>query len=205
MKLSSNLKPCPPPGEGVHDWILYAACCAVEAGMTDEQACHEIQLLMTGAPTPPCCEIRQIVFDARGYPPEPRCDWCPVLEEDIACIAKEGPTLIKPIARSPQPIRFGGPSRTEEIIDVLFPGNPLLCVGESMNRFNVRQRNLLRGDLCKRPLIVPSSMSKDLPYIGNANTGPRRFLVVKFDESPLDEQAALLWYLKQFAPLALIV
>jgi len=37
------------------------------------------------------------------------------------------------------------------------------------------------------------------------NTGPRRFLIVEFDQGALDNQAALLWHLAQFAPLALVV
>ncbi|MCW1912646.1 hypothetical protein OJ996_03605 [Luteolibacter sp. GHJ8] len=38
------------------------------------------------------------------------------------------------------------------------------------------------------------------------NTGPRRFLVTEFDSGAADEQAALIWHLRQFAPtLALVL
>src|SRR5205085_10765501 len=34
---------------------------------------------------------------------------------------------------------------------------------------------------------------------------PRRFLVVEFDNGSLNQQAAILWHLASFAPLALVV
>jgi hypothetical protein len=69
------------------------------------------------------------------------------------------------------------------------------------------------GRLEDRPLIVPSPMCSQrgltkqgkLSYHSEANTGPRRFLVVEFDSGSLDHQAALLWHLAQYAPLALVV
>jgi hypothetical protein len=38
-----------------------------------------------------------------------------------------------------------------------------------------------------------------------ANTGPRRFLIVEFDRASLNQQAALIWHLTNYAPLALVV
>jgi hypothetical protein len=37
------------------------------------------------------------------------------------------------------------------------------------------------------------------------NTGPRRFLIIEFDRGTLDQQAALIWHLAGYAPLALVV
>lgn len=80
-------------------------------------------------------------------------------------------------------------SRTEEIIDALFPGNPLLCVGFSQSRFITEQREKLRGTLGKREFIVPNPMKArrgrtkagHLSEHSLDNTGPRRFLVIEFD------------------------
>ena len=33
-----RVKPCPAPSEGVHRWLFHAACCAVEAGLPDDEA-----------------------------------------------------------------------------------------------------------------------------------------------------------------------
>ncbi|WP_264516523.1 hypothetical protein [Luteolibacter rhizosphaerae] len=63
-------------------------------------------------------------------------------------------------------------------------------------------------------LIVPSSMSaltgkrkKDGKVSAHTleNTGPRHYLVTEFDQGPKGEQAALIWHLKQFAPLTAVI
>ena len=38
-----------------------------------------------------------------------------------------------------------------------------------------------------------------------ANTGPRHYLVVEFDQGSFDQHAALLWHLRKFAPLMICV
>lgn len=81
--------------------------------------------------------------------------------------------------------------RTEEIINRLFPGNPLLCCGKSQSQFDTRPREDWRGELAKLQFIVPSPMTTrtGLTQQGKAsahtlnNTGPRRFLVVECDFS----------------------
>jgi hypothetical protein len=49
-------------------------------------------------------------------------------------------------------------SHTEEIIDCLFPGNPLLCAGKTNYKFATRRREVWRGRLAELPLIVPNPM-----------------------------------------------
>ena len=91
--------------------------------------------------------------------------------------------------------------------------NPWLCVGETDKRFFTYRRETLRGRLHRLSLIVPSPMLAQrgltkrgyLSYHSEANTGPRRFLIVEFDHGSLDEQAAILWHLAGYAPLALVV
>jgi hypothetical protein len=46
----ARLKPCPEPGNGVHQWFYHAACCAVAAGLPDEEAIVEIEALATRDP-----------------------------------------------------------------------------------------------------------------------------------------------------------
>jgi hypothetical protein len=102
---------------------------------------------------------------------------------------------------------------TEEIIDHLFPGNPLLCCGKTNSDFETRKREEWRGKLSRLALIVPSPMTaptgltKDGRVSAHTlnNTGPRRFLVVEFDSGTPDEHAALLLHLGKFAPLVCAV
>jgi hypothetical protein len=105
---------------------------------------------------------------------------------------------------------------TEEIIDRLFPGDPLLCCGASSSVFDTRPREQWRGELTGLQFVVPSPMTalfgrkknpkpdeSEMSAHTLANTGPRRYLVVEFDGGTMDEQAALLLHLAGKGPLVL--
>jgi hypothetical protein len=67
------------------------------------------------------------------------------------------------------PVRFDDEhSHAEEIIDIIFPGDPLLCVGKGRYRFATRRREVWRGHLHRLPLIVPNPM---LDYVGHTTEG----------------------------------
>jgi hypothetical protein len=112
------------------------------------------------------------------------------------------------------PVRFTDTeSHAEEIIDSLFPGNPLLCVGKSNSQFATQHRESWRGRLGDMALIVPSPMSARTGHTQEGkesehtleNTAPRRFLVIEQDLGNVDEQSAVLLHLAARAPLALAV
>jgi hypothetical protein len=112
------------------------------------------------------------------------------------------------------PVRLpAGKSHTEELIDRLFPGNPLLCVGRSVRRFATQHREEWRGKLSEAQFIVPSPMSarSGITQDGhpsaksNNNTAQRRFLVIEQDIGTLDEQAGVLLHLCRMRPMALAV
>jgi hypothetical protein len=101
----------------------------------------------------------------------------------------------------------------EQLVDLLFPGNPLICCGWSNKCFETKPRAEWRGKLARMQFIVPSPMSSVTgrtqqgkeSYRSLSNVGPRRFLVVEFDRGSLDEQAAVILTLGGFAPLVLVV
>jgi hypothetical protein len=112
------------------------------------------------------------------------------------------------------PVRFtDSQSHADEIIDRLFPGNPLLCVGKSNSQFATRHRESWRGRLAEMALIVPSPMSARTGHTQDdresehtlENTGQRWFLVIEQDSGSVDEQSAILLHLAERAPLALAV
>lgn len=84
--------------------------------------------------------------------------------------------------------------RTEEIIDVVFPGDPYLCVGWSVESFATRRRSEWRGllsempSIAPNPMVAPSGLTKD----GKASqhslsaTARRVYQVVEFDFPPFD-------------------
>jgi hypothetical protein len=110
------------------------------------------------------------------------------------------------------PVRFtDNQSYAEEIVDRLFPGNPLLCIGKSNSQFATRHRESWRGQLTNMALIVPSPMSAQTGQTQEGkesehtleNTGQRRFLVIEQDSGTVDDQSAVLLHLAARAPLAL--
>jgi hypothetical protein len=111
------------------------------------------------------------------------------------------------------PMGMSDHRRTEEFLDLLFPGNPLLCLGSSSDVFSTRPREQWRGRSETMQFIVPSPMSKVSGKTKDGrdsqhcldNTGPRRYIVVEFDDGSSDLQAATLLHLSHFAPLVMAV
>lgn len=101
---------------------------------------------------------------------------------------------------------------TEDLLDALFPGNPLLCLARRKNVFETLPREQFRGRETEFSLIVPSPMSARMGTTRQGkpsarclgNTGPRRFLVIESDMGTLDEQAAILLCLARTFPLVLV-
>jgi hypothetical protein len=107
--------------------------------------------------------------------------------ELIEAVAHTGNGLVDLWEASPVRLDSNKPN-TDEIIDLLFPGNPLLCCGWTRHRFDTRPRaNWYK--LHDLPFVVPSSMTAPwgLTQQGKvsahalSNTGPRRFLIIEFD------------------------
>jgi hypothetical protein len=149
----------------------------------------------------------------------------------IEAVAHTGNGLVDLWEASPMRLDSNA-SRTDEIIDILFPENPLLCCGWNRYRFDTRPRNRWHK-LHDLQLIVPNPMTVSQGLTRNrkisahalSNTGARRFLIVEFDfdssSSPEEARllgrlategrdvrdlcAALLLHLAEKAPLALSV
>jgi hypothetical protein len=184
-------------------------------GFTPEKALNEIEGLISRPPR--VNEIEEAikkVFNTQLNPikRERVVKFPPVnLEQREAVVASSG-GLVDLWETSP--IQFNeAETCTELVIDALFPGNPLLCVGFSVSRFDTRSRNDWRGILSSRACIVPSPMSAITGTTQDGkkskhtldNTGKRRFLVVEQDSGSIDEQAAVLLHLKARAPLCLVL
>jgi len=102
---------------------------------------------------------------------------CPVRLKDLRSI-------------SPMDLSTEGP-KTEEILDALFPGNPLLCFGQSVNACWTKPRNFWRGRESDFQFIVANPMTKETGTTTDGkesqrcldNTGEREFVVIEFDIS----------------------
>jgi hypothetical protein len=224
----TNLIANPPSaGAGVHKW-LYSCARQLHAHLPAGEIVRllEAQVAQCGRHVPQR-EIVAAVKDAlatawqptgslsRVHPTSSK--WPAVNRECLGAVLCDGPGLADLWEASPIRIEDNG-VHTEEIVDRLFPGNPLLCCGKSKSAFDTKPREGWRGQLSGLQLIVPSPMSalkgrKQNPEPGEDplsahtldNTGPRRFLVCEFDCGTVDEQSAILIHLAGYGPLVLVV
>jgi len=208
---------------GLHNWLFRMAC-LLHAHLSEEEVL-EILKAVTSDQYVKYNEVEDAVRNSKGREWRPgsssRVDRQPAWpkinqEQREAIIASEGGFVD---LWESSPIRFDDQeSHTEQIVDALFPENPLLCVGWSSSKFRTNHREVFRDQLSQMQLVVPSPMTsitgktKDGRISEHTldNTGARRFLVVEQDSInkmpiPLDEQAAVLLHLSTKAPLVLAV
>ena len=208
----------PQRGEGLNLW-LYRTARVLHPYRAEADIMQLLAAATSGQPVKPG-EIERAVANsaATAWQPgkraaqQPAPAWPPINAEQREAVTASGLGLVDLWEASP--VRFADNApHCEPIVDALFPGNPLLCVGKSSHQFATRRRETWRGRLAEVQLIVPSPMSARIGRTKEGkesehtldNTGPRRFLVIEQDTGHADEQAAVLLHLAQRAPLALAV
>jgi len=211
----------PRAGEGVHAWLfrvarqLHAHLPAGEIVTLLEnkvsncgRAVSRAEIISAVQNSLPCA------WQSKGVtaPVQSRAKWPVVNKEQREAIVRDNGGLADLWEQS-RPRIEDNEMHTEEIVDALFRGNPLLCCGASNSNFDTKPREDWRGELSALQLIVPSPMSaltgltKEGKESAHAltNTGERRFLICEFDTGTPDEHAALLLHLGTFAPLVCVV
>lgn len=217
--IADLLRSCPSTGNGVHNW-LHVVALKLHRYFPDK---NELAQLLREA-TAHCGrevtdrEIDEAIKNSRRLIENSNGDAAPMRrwpnrdEQRIKDIVSAGPSLAEFTALSP--VRWtDGSQQTEQVIDELFPGNPLLCAGPSQRHSITQTREQWCGRLARQQFIVPSPMTErfgetqsgTMSMRSLANTGPRRFIVIEFDSGSFDAHAALLNHLWKFAPLVLAV
>lgn len=210
----------PRRGEGLNNW-LYRVARVLHPFRSSKDIEQLLEAATAGQPVNPG-EIERAVERSKEtawqpgqcvVAPQPRpTPWPFINTEAREAIIKAGAGLADLWEASP--IRIDdNDTHTEEIIDALFPGDPLLCVGASSRDFKTRHREKLRGELTNLALIVPSPMNAPTGKTKEGKTsehtleatGLRRYLVVEQDSGTADEQSAVLLHLAERAPLVLAV
>jgi hypothetical protein len=214
------LATCPTAGNGVHKWLFVTALKLHRHCPDKEELASLLDTAVSGCGREvSSTEIENAVRDSQrivesesNSPQINRPRWASRDEELIRKIISEGPNLEK--LRAMSPVRWDDDApHTEDVIDRLFPGDPLLCAGTRNTMSLTRTREEWRGFLQKQQFIVPRPMAAVYGRTRNgeqsmrtlANVGPRRFVVVEFDQGVFDEHSALLIHLGRFAPLVLVV
>jgi hypothetical protein len=199
--IQDRIKSCPAKGQGVHPWLFKTAL-VLHNHFSEDQMEHILSQYVS-------CdgrerEIREAVANSGKYLrgevtlSNLRRPWPSVDYTTIHKIVLDCPVRLKDFrALSPVSVRADC-HMTEEILDTLFPGNPLLCFGRSANSFSTRPREFWRGRESGFQFIVPNPMIKETGVTKDGkeskrcleNTGLRRFLVTEFDISEENEKWA---------------
>jgi hypothetical protein len=186
-KVRDRVKACPKPGQGVHQW-LFSTALSLTNYFEDEQIIEilEAYVSCTGREQ----EIEKAVSSARRIAKgegisEPRVLWPAVDYWLVHHIVVNSSVRLENL-RSASPVKE---PKSEEIIDSLFPGNPLLCLARKKELFWTKPRESWRGRESGMQFIVPNAMTslqgktkegKDSVRCLD-NTGERQFLVTEFD------------------------
>ena len=219
--LSSMLAAPPRAGGGVHGWLFRVARqlhAHLPAGEIVEVLGARVRNCGRHVPQNEIVAAVQnslrCAWQPNGntYAPARRAKWPAVDERRRRELIAEGGGLADLWEVSPLRIE-DNLQHTEQIIDRLFPANPLLCCGKSSHDFDTRPREDWRGQLASLQFVVPSPMTARTGKTKNGrtsahtldNTGPRRFLICEYDVGTTDEHAALLLHLGGYAPLVCAV
>jgi hypothetical protein len=204
-RLSELLDSCPTKGNGVHDWLFKAALQLHRYFPEDEI----IDLLKEKLSCiRPESEVVGTVVNAGRLARDemplgtlnrwPAVDYAMVHKIVVNC-----PVRLKDLSSiSPVDLNTEGP-RTEEIMDVLFPDNPLLCIGRSVTACWTKPREFWRGRESDFQFIVANPMTKEIGVTTDRrasqpcldNTGPRAYVVIGFD---ITESGNWAWYVRDW-------
>jgi hypothetical protein len=222
--LKDLLSTAPQHGGGFHRWMF-----SVSRHLHAHRTEAEISALLTAAAAGcgryvPEREILEAIKDAWPHRWQPRQKptteakpaptWPTRDETRIAEIAAADPDALAKL-RDSSPLQISPELHDPEcLLERLFPGTPLICVGVSAREFFTAPRDSFKGTLEGFQLITPSPMSaltgtrksdgKPSAHCLN-NTGARAYLVVECDQGNRDTQAAVIRHLAKTAPLTMVV
>lgn len=215
---TAKIVPSCPTSEGRHAWLMKAGWACKKNGQSREETIAYLHANLTRDPSP-VNEVEQAVDAIFGEAPKTifrtgrlsAGRWPKSNSEEIRKLSASGFGINDLSAASPVKLKEGKPN-TARVLQALFPGDPLLCVGSARKFVTIPlSEAVCIGHMLE--MIVPSPMTsvwgrtksgKQSQHTLEA-TGRRRFLVVEGDGTSREEQASVLRHLARYAPLALVV
>jgi hypothetical protein len=201
--LQNELNQVPKAGDGVHRW-LFCIARHLHWHLAPEEIFRLLKIKVSGCGRVVTNEeITNAINDSARVQWRPNdtqandhfsavshSKWSPPRFLAIQQIVHEGIGLVDLVERSPCRFDTEG-AHTEEIIDTLFPGNPLLCVGKNRSVFATRSRETWRGRLTEMALMVPNPMLTVQGHTKNGKTsehtlegtGRQVYQVIEYDFS----------------------
>ena len=162
MKHTTKVLECPDEGQGVNNWTIRTAWQLRKDGINAEQA-YSILLGRTTRAESWVAEAEiaraiETVYrtKSKASTRKARPKWPQRQKEAIEAIIKS------PVALDD--FRNNSPSSTGispfEALDLLFPGDPMLCLGKRPDRIDTRPKSNWEQDIMKCQLVVPNTMTQ---------------------------------------------
>jgi hypothetical protein len=193
------VRPPPRAGTGVHFWLFGQACQLKDAGATPEEAELYIRASLDEhepGRDVPARELNEAVRNAFSQAQRPDAiAWPKSKAKEIKEIVEGAKAFTLAKLKEHSPEQNPGNLTAESALDILFPGNPLLCLAPCQSEARTFEREKWRGLENGLQFTVPSPMSKPFGTTQDGrksarcldNVGARRFLVVEFDMTPKSE------------------
>lgn len=228
LSLPTNIKAlvgeAPTAGKGVHQWLFVSAL-KLHGRITEDEIFRILERSVCDCGRlVPDSEIQEAItnsarFAGRSVHPRapereerrwPETDQN-AIEQITSHYGNALPRLLD--AGVSRNLEFKSRIDVANLFQSLFPGDPLICAGDSLRSMRCQRLCAWLPEIASTQFVVPSPMTAltGINQSGKAstrclgNTGPRRFLVIEFDEASIRDQAALHIHLARRLPLALVV
>lgn len=214
-----NILSSGPPESGIHKWLYSTSCVLHEFWPEPDIMSYLWSVTRKCRRFVSRREIVEAVQDSADRAKEaginyaPQSAWPKVDDDRRAAILKDGIEMVDLWEMSPWRFQDEKTPDTEMLIDCLFPGNPFLSCSHDEKPGDCLLREEWRGQMSQLQFLVPSPMRGRFAPTKRgtqsthalAGVGDRRFLVLEFDIGSVDEHASILVYLKNVAPLVMVV
>jgi hypothetical protein len=212
MRTRGLIAQCPVEGCGVNKWTFVTACRLFKRGWSEDRIREYLEQRTTRVGRKADEEIERAIQRAPEWLKtglaKPFRKWPPLHLAELKKVLANGVGVAE--LRAASPVKE---IRADQVLPILFPGNPLIWAAQSVRPEIGGTLPLIKWVQIAgfQQFIVPNTMiSCAVPNNGWSqrcltNTGRRGFLVVEQDQGSLDQQAAVLWHLRRFAPLVMAV
>ena len=205
-------RPAPHRGGGLNNWLLIAARQLSIESATVAEAKEILEAIAQSHGGARPGEIdRQVMTAYETQPPKRTAPRWRKNDPILSAAAQENKFTVQQLIDSSP---WDQDVETEQAIDTLFPGDPLLTCGFSEYKFDTRLRSEWRGIMHSMEFIVPSPAiartGKTKEGKESAHCleimGPRRYVVIEFDDLTWSQQSSTIKYLAdRYGGLVMVV
>ncbi|MEL0005039.1 MAG: AAA family ATPase [Opitutales bacterium] len=208
---------CHPPGSGHQKKIWIQALNLKKEGVSRREALIAMKNEWSGYHkdiSPAIDRAWEKVYSGNLKKDTGKKSWPEADKNEIEAVAEKKPYSLQELRKeSPYPASELSKIPPCGLLQLLFPKDSLICLGESVESFSTKTLDEFCASEKNLPFIVPRTMCNEfgLSQDGkvsprcNDNAGPERFVVIEFDDMEENVQVSMIKHLRQFLPLVLVL